>query len=207
MRNLPDRLPLFLATAILSIALVPATAAADEEEIPLPEDERRKITLSLLDDYPDLAGSPGIKYAQVPVDRGDRVGIRVFFHPHSESHGMKEAYRASCASEGMSREWECYDVVVRRYLSLPSQSWEVRVNGDLPAGAVLALIESSRRELEAQQPEASERPDAAIMISPREEQFVVAWGTDDGYGLVDLVLRLADGGDAMNPDDWRASIL
>jgi len=207
-----------MATQLLRHLLIPAsilvwTAAganpsdrASDEGVPLPENERMQITLDLLDRYPELASSPGIKFAEAPLDRDGMVGIRVFFYPHAESRGIKEAFRASCAWENSSHTWRCYNVVIRRYLTLASQNFEVRVNGDIAADAALALIEASRRDLEAILPNDPDRPDTATMIKPSGDGYAIAWGTSDGYSKLGMIAQLSEGGDPTNPDDWQASI-
>ena len=176
------------------------------EVAPLPDSERRQIMLDLLDDYPELASSPGIKHAVAPVDREGRVGIRAVFHPHAESHGIKEAYTASCAWEHSSQTWNCYAIEDRKYLTLPSQDFEVRVIGDIPADAAFAVIDASRRDLERILPDYPDRPDTATVIRAWNEGFGIAWGTEDGATELGMTVQLSEGGDPTNPDDWRAYI-
>ncbi|MDJ0941298.1 MAG: hypothetical protein QNJ00_16170 [Woeseiaceae bacterium] len=191
-------------TAALAAGAVSAENTPSDEEAPLPKHERVQITTDLLQQYPNLAASPGIKSAYAPVERDGRIGIMVYFHPHAESHGIKAAYRASCAWETSDQTWSCYRMVTRRYLTLDSQDYEVRVIGDIAADVALALIEGSRRDLVELIPD--DRPDTAIMIQPHAGHYAVAWGKNNGRATVSMLVQLADGGDPSNPDDWHSTI-
>jgi hypothetical protein len=103
-----------------------------DELAPLPEDERQQITLSLLDRYPLLSASPGVKDAwSSPARPGVTEGTVVIYYPHSEHHGIKEAFEAHCGRTYPEPTWTCDHVEIRRYLQLTSQDWEVRVRGEI----------------------------------------------------------------------------
>jgi len=201
------RLLLISATVLVwTAAEADSSGRASVEVAPLADHERRQITLDLLDQYPELASSPGIKQAVAPVDRDGRIGIRVIFHPHAESHGIKEAYTASCAWEHLSHTWNCYAVEDRKYLTLPSQDFEVRVIGDIPADAAFAIIDASRRDLERILSEDPDRPDTATVIRRNKEDFGIAWATEDGATSLGMIVQLLEDGDPTISGDWHAYI-
>ncbi|HJR69340.1 MAG TPA: hypothetical protein VKA43_04815 [Gammaproteobacteria bacterium] len=176
--------------------------------MPLPEDERLQITLSLLDRYPLLASSAGVKAADAsPGCPATTEVTGVIFYPHSEHHGIKEAFEALCGREYPNKTWTCDHVTIRRYLQLASQDFEVRVKGEITWEAALALIEASRRDLQQTVTDASGLPDTAIIIMPHKDGgYRIVWGTPEGYSKLTMLAQLTEGGDSTRPDDWRASI-
>jgi hypothetical protein len=179
-----------------------------EEAVPLPADELRQITVSLLERYPQLAASPGVKVAAAPLGGpGKSVGTAVVFYPHSESLGIKEALVAYCGRTYPDKNWTCPAVEVRSYAQLPSQDFEVRVRGEISSAAALAAIEGSRRDLQAVVTDGSDLPSTAIMVKAQEDgRYFVTWGTPEGLSRVVMLARLTPGGDPTNSDDWQASI-
>jgi len=191
-----------------------ATARAQEtpsvsEAVPLPDDELRQITLSLLERYPQLASSPGVKAAGVMDESGpgpdETVASYVIFYPHTETHGIKEAFETICQRKQASRTWVCDEPTIRRYMRLASQEYEVRVKGEITSEAALALIEASRRDLRAS---AAGRalPDTAIMVHTQRDRTFVQWGTPQGQPDILMIGELKHGGDPTNPDDWHATV-
>ena len=176
--------------------------------MPLTEAERLQITLSLLEHYPKLASSPGVKAAGAYLGGpGPTDGAYVVFYPHADSHGIKEAFQASCLRKRSTETWTCNDVTMRRYLSLPSQDFEVRVMGDLSSEAALALIEGSRRDLQAGT-KIADLPSTAIIILPLTDgAYLIDWGTKEGYAKVTMRAELAHGGDSSDPDAWHTRIV
>ena len=201
----------------LALAAVPilewSVATADppdrgvEQEAPLSEAERLQITLSVLDRYPELASSPGVKAAGAYLGGPGPDGAYVVFHPHVESHGIKEAFQASCVRERAGQTWTCDDVTIRRYVSLPLQDFELRVTSDISLETTLALIEASRRDLHASATEVSDLPSTAIIILPLEDGgYLVNWGTKEGYAKLTMHAELVQGGDSADPNAWHARI-
>jgi hypothetical protein len=192
------------------LAAVAGAQPAPGADEPLSESERQQITLSLIQRYPELASSPGIKAASAPPpDARGRVVISVIYYPHAERHGIKHAFEALCERRypNPSTPWTCDDVSIRRYLQLESQDWEVRIRGDISAQSALALIDGSRRDLRASTTDASHLPNTAILIVPHADGgYRITWGIPDGQSRLTMLARLAEGGDASNPDDWHAAI-
>jgi hypothetical protein len=103
--------------------------------------------------------------------------------------------------------WTCEDVTIRRYLQLNSQDWEVRVRADISAEAAMALIEGSRRDLQASDRDASPLPNTAIMIVPHTDgDYRVTWGMPDGRATLTMRAHLNDGGDPEDSAHWHATI-
>jgi hypothetical protein len=173
---------------LLRLLLVPASvffcsiAGADEppdfvvpEAVPLPDDELRQITVSLLERYPQLAGSPGAKSASAYLGSQGRADVAtVIYYPHTERRGVKVAFQAHCRRPHDSRTWACDEVVTRGYLQLASQQFEVRVLATISADAALAVVEAARRGRQL----TDTGSDTVVMISehPDIEGYFVDWG-------------------------------
>ena len=201
------RYPLVAAVLLMCYGAADAQAPPGVDE-PLPESERQQITLSLIQRYPELAASRGVKAAVAPPPdaRGDVV-ISVIYYPHAERRGVKEAFEALCHRTYPNKTWTCDDVNIRRYLQLESQDWEVRIRGDISAEAATALINGSRRDLQAGATVGSRLPDTAILITPQDGGgYFVSWGIPDGRTKLSMLAQLAEGGDPNNPDDWHATV-
>jgi hypothetical protein len=204
---------LIQATLVLCSTARAQEAPSVPEEVPLPDDELQQITLSLLERYPQLASSPGVKAAGVMDESGpgpdETVASYVIFYPHTETHGIKEAFETVCQRKQSSRTWVCDEPTIRRYLRLDSQEFEVRVKGEITSEAALALIEASRRDLNASVP-ASDQHNTALMVHEQwDGRIFVTWGTPQGStGLSSIMMigALKDGGDPTNPDDWHATV-
>ena len=197
------------AVLVWSVAGAESPDRGIEQEVPLTEAERLQITLSLLEQHPELASSPGVKAAGANLGGpGPTDGAYVVFYPHADSRGIKEAFQAFCLREHASQTWTCNDVTTRRYVSLPSQDFEVRVTGDISFEAALGLIEGSRRDLQAGATQVVDLPSTAIIILPLEDGgYLIDWGTREGYAKLTMRAELAEGGDSADPDAWHARIV
>jgi len=206
---------LLIPASLLACSAVGAqrpTGAAPDDR-PLPENERQQITLSLIQRYPDLAASPGIKAASAapvnPPGEHGFVGITVIYHPHAERLGVKEAYEAHCLREYPTTDttWTCEDVTIRRYLQLSTQDWEVRVRANISAESAMALIEGSRRDLQSSTRDVSSLPNTAIMIVPHVNgDYRITWGAPDGRAKLTMLAHLSQGGDPENSEHWHATL-
>jgi hypothetical protein len=205
-------LRLFLAA---SWALVWSDAGANEppgpvvaEAVPLPDEELRQITVNLLQRYPELAASPGVKVAGANLG-SDTDSAIVIYQPHTERRGIKEAFQVYCRRTHPSTTWTCNELTIRRYLQLPAQDFEVRVLADISSESAFALIEGSRRDLHASLTDVSGLPGTAILVTPHHDepgQYFVSWGTPEGFLKLTMLAKLADGGDPTNANDWSATI-
>jgi hypothetical protein len=205
-------LRLFLVPVSLclwSLAGAQQPIAPDGDDVPLPADEVRQITVSLLERYPQLASSPGVKVAAAPDTEGlgTSDSTVVVFYPHTQSRGINEALVAYCMRTHPDKIWTCHHVEVRRYAQLASQDYEVRVRGEISSDAALALIEASRRDLQIAVTDRAELPKTAVMVqAQKNDRYFVTWGTSEGIAKVVMRGELAPDGDPTNPNDWRASI-
>jgi hypothetical protein len=203
-------LPLFLVSASLLACAVAGAQDAPrpgiEQPAPLADDELRQIAVDLLQRYPELASSPGVKVAGAYFGGdGGTDGATVLYYPHTERRGIKAALEAHCRRPHLGTTWTCSDVRNRRYLQVASQSFEVRILAEISSEAALALIEASRRDLHASATDAS----TAIIITDHHGesgQYFIAWGTPDGVSKLTMLAALTHGGSPINPDDWHASI-
>ena len=83
----------------------------------------------------------------------------------------------------------------------------MRVRGEISAEAALALIEASRRDLQAAATDRSDLPKTAVMVqAQKNDRYFVTWGTPEGIARVVMRGELALDGDPANPNDWRANI-
>jgi hypothetical protein len=203
-------LRLFLVSASMLVCSVVGAQESPrpgvEQAAPLPDDELRQITVNLLRSYPELASSPGVKVAGAYFGGdGGTDGATVIYYPHTERRGIKVAFEAHCRRPHLAQDWTCDDVRNRRYLQVASQDFEVRVLAEISSEAALALIEASRRDLNAT---ATDVSTAVIITDHHGEpgQYFIAWGTPDGFSKRTMLAVLAHGGNPTNPDDWRASI-
>jgi hypothetical protein len=176
------------------------------EAVPLPEDEVRQITVSLLEHYPQLAGSPGVKVASAYLSTpGGTDAATVIYYPHTERRGVKVAFQARCRRPSESEIWACDEVVTRGYLQLASQQFEVRVLANISADAAFAVIEASRRDRQG----TDTGSDTVVMISdhPDIDGYFVGWGNSEGVlSDVTMLVQLHAAGRPTNPDDWHASL-
>jgi hypothetical protein len=177
-------LPLFLCSLWL-LALPAAagdarTALSPGDKVPLEDADLRSITLRVLETHPLLAASPGIKHAEAWRNPTTDSAM-IVFHPHSETAGIKTAYQAHCNRDIPNGAWACPADVIRRYVKLESQDFEVRVRGAIDLQGVLALIEANGG-------------------------YHVAWGNRDGMGQVSVEAFLREDGNPANPDDWKVRL-
>jgi hypothetical protein len=177
-----------------------------DEAVPLPDDELRQITVSLLQQYPELASSPGVKVASAYLGGSCRNdAANVLYYPHTEHRGIKEAFQVHCRRTPPGTTWMCNDVAIRRYLQLASQDFDVRLLAGISSEAAFALIEAARRDLNASATDVS----TAIIVTEHHaepRQYFVSWGTPEGALKLTMLARLADSGNPRNPDDWHATI-
>ena len=202
---------LLLPASVFLWSIAGADQPADvvvPEAVPLPEDEVRQITVSLLEHYPQLAGSPGAKSASAYLStRSGTDAATVIYYPHTERRGVKVAFQAHCRRPSESKTWACDEVVTRGYLQLASQQFEVRVLATISADAAFAVVEAARRARQA----TDAGSDTVVMISehPDIDGYFVDWGNSQGMlsdPTVTTLAQLKAGGHPTSPDDWQASI-
>jgi hypothetical protein len=212
MSGYPARITLGLwLSAIIAAPLVVAEEPSQEnpmpdDSIPLDDADLRAITLQVMESHPILASSPGIKAAY--ASRGVRISspngvvgttdnADVVFYPHAESAGIKHAFQVQCQRSNPGELWTCGDARLRRYVQLDSQDFELRVVGNIPIEAVHALVQATRAIAQAE---------AAIIVHPMGDGYLVGWGGDQGYQSVSVQAQLRRDGNPTVPEDWRTEI-
>jgi hypothetical protein len=203
----------YLAISAILVARLAAAGEAPQDdqvvvvEIPLGDADLRAITLAVLENNPLLASSPGVKVANATRGPGTIEYASVVFYPHMETAGIKEAFQAQCRRESPDVSWACEYVTLRRYVKLENQDFELRVKGDLTIEAVHALIEATRTTAQSNTPAGAAIPEAAIILLPVEDGYLVDWGSDQGFQAVSVMARLKKGGDPAVAEDWRTELL
>ncbi len=209
---------------VLIVAVYPfdASLLADEsasartgyytENFELSDADLRDITSQVMTQHPLLSSSPGIKAAGATrhfnkFEYDDDVAWVVYF-PHIETAGIKQAFQVTCSRQVPDIAWNCDEARIRRYVTLESQNFEVRVTGPIDSAAALALIEATRQALPPALEDGSATPETAINILPNttESGYLVIWGDPEGHGQLMMQAELSDGADGRDPTGWRASI-
>ena len=202
--------------SILIALLAVATAASADllnesfggykfgDELPFGEEDIRQIEAHVLAQQPLVSSSPGIKAAG--ASRNVRLidDAYVIYYPHSESGGIKEAFQVSCSRHATVKTWTCEDVEIRRYLSLDSQEFEVRITGPIESLAAISLIEAARKALPQRAEDGLVEPMTAIMVLPYRDGYLSTWHNVEGDGSLTMQARLREGGDPSEPKDWLA---
>ncbi|HWM27661.1 MAG TPA: hypothetical protein VNQ14_04325 [Woeseiaceae bacterium] len=207
------RCPCSIALALVAASPLSAVTAVEEPPIPssdfefaleLKQSDLNAIRMDVLQRFPILAASPGIKFAR--GERGFLSGgsAHVVFFPHSETRGVKNALQAHCLRDTAESQWSCPIVETRRYVELDTQDYEVRVVADIDLDGVLALKEATNPLMLATRPSPS--VDTLMVIFAVESGYIVGWGSEDERETVTLQVRLRDGGHAANAGDWNVSV-
>jgi len=198
-------------TVLLGIRLVIAGEASSTDyslgdSVPLDESELREITLQVLEKNPLLSSSPGIKHAAAQRSVRSVDIANVIYYPHAESAGIKQAFQVQCRRQMPVTSWTCGDAEIRRYLQLDSQDFEVRVTDGIEYEESLALIQATRRTVQASAIDGSVIPETAIFIWREHNTYLVNWGSPEGYTELVVEAHLRDDGNPAEPDDWQTSI-
>lgn len=200
----------------LSSLIVPATiaapaVAADEprhreyyigESVPLDQADLKDITAAVLQVYPLVASSPGVKFAHAQRSAQSTDIASVIFYPHTENAGVKQAVQVRCVRQVSATSWNCENPQMRRYLRLSSQEFEVRVSGGISNEGALALIEASRRFMVT----TSSIYTTAIQIIPDGDgSLLVSWGRAPDSQDLAMRAHLRAGADQAQPESWQIS--
>jgi hypothetical protein len=205
----PISIALALVTASPSSAVTavegPPTPPPDFEfELELNRSDLNAIRMDVLQRFPILAASPGIKFARGERGYPSGEAAHVVFFPHSDTRGVKNALQAHCLRDTTESQWSCPVVETRRYVELDTQDYEVRVVADIDLEGVLALMEATRPLMLATRPSSS--VDTLMVIFAAEGGYIVGWGSEDERETVTLQAHLRDDGYAANVDDWNVSV-
>jgi len=201
-----DHLCISVASTMLTLSASADSitgAESDDESRPIPDAELRQITLGLIERYPELAGSAGVRSAVVPVRRdADRIVSSVLFHPHTENGGTRSAYEALCEWQGADGFWSCDHIRTVRYLQAGGRGHEVQLRGDLSTEGAIAVIERSKRQ--AATATIHEAGLIATSVAPfGSESYLVAFRGTEAYPAVRVMATLIPAGDPANPADWQ----
>lgn len=195
-----------LVTLMLSSAMAVGEETSDDnyllvDDVALNEEDLRQITSQVLAQNPLLSSSPGIKaaFAQRSVRSTDLADV--VFYPHTESAGVKSAFQVGCSRKAPDGPWSCDKAEIRRYISLDSQNYEVRVVGPIDSTAAISLIESARNALRSKASTGSTVADTAVMVMASEDGHLVTFRPSEGNEGAVMWARLT-GGDPANPRDW-----
>jgi hypothetical protein len=174
--------------------------------MPLEPSDVQEIEALVLAENPALSSSPGIKH--VSPQQISRTGrsARVIWFPHFSSGGIEEAFQVSCQQIDSHFPWTCEPATIRRYLSIETQEFAVRLLCDTTPDTALALIQATRPRVREMTPDNSGVADTALLIFRHNEGFVVAWGSPDGDETVDFQAQLEEGGDPSDPAAWRIDL-
>ena len=174
----------------------------EQEKVPLSQQELRDMTDQVMAKNPMLSSSAGIKYAEAFRYRGDEVWAVIIYYPHTENAGIKEAFQVNCLRNDAGTSWACEEAEIRRYLSLDSQGFEVRVTGPISSEAAMAFIEATRKALPAPTAWNADVPDTATMLSSYDGRGHVSWVNREGSASQVVKARLREGGDPTRVEDW-----
>jgi hypothetical protein len=176
---------------------------SESDTVPLSQEDLRDITAQVMAKQPLLSSSPGIKFAEATrIDRWSEDVAGVIYYPHVESAGIKEAFQVGCSRKLPNTAWTCEDATIRRYLTLDTQDFEVRVRGSISSEAAIALIEATRRLLPVKSVDSDDVPDTAMMLSSYDNSATVSWVNFEGRSHLMVKGELAEGGDPARPEDW-----
>lgn len=202
----------FVAVTLLHSPWVSANGQSPDDHsepdnVPLSPEDLRDITAQVMANQPLLSSSPGIKFAEaIRIDRWSEDRADVIYYPHFESAGIKEAFQVTCSRKIPNTAWTCEDATIRRYLSLDTQDFEVRVKGSISSEAAIAFIEATRRLLPVKSVDSDDVPNTAMMLSSYDDSATVAWVNFEGQSHLMVKGELAEGGDPTRPEDWIVNI-
>jgi hypothetical protein len=198
----------------LPIGASPVAAAAEASyeqqslasSVPLDKNDLQSITLQVMQKNALLSSSPGIKFASAQRSFDSTHIASIVYYPHAESAGIKQAFQVRCVRRVPNELWMCEDPEIRRYLRLDSQDFEVRVRANIGTEQAIALIQATRGTVQASATGGSVIPETAIMILPDGNDYLVTWGSPEGYQELIVRAHLRDDGNPARPEDWRTEV-
>ena len=196
-----------LSASIAVQAAMPIATASEHsspdltigQSVPLDSSDLNDITLAVMNRYPLLSSSPGIRFAQAQRSVRSMDIATVIYFPHTESAGLKQAFQVRCERQASERPWVCNDVEIRRYLKLESQDFEVRITGEISTRAAMAAIQASRGLVKALAPKAGT---VSQVLPDGDGSYLIDWGTADGQGTLTTRARLKEGADPSQAEGW-----
>ncbi len=162
---------------------------------PMPSDDLDQIVASAIRHFPELASSPGIKYADYD-DPDNKSSATVIFWPYERIGDMAYSRLVECDAIGTLGEgWNCDRSRPRYYLSIPDQEFEVVITNELNRETAIALIEFAKLRL-MDEPNYADMNDWKFTLihvpgqTHEHEEFLVA-GSDVAFGSVTFKIKEA----------------
>jgi hypothetical protein len=190
-------------------AALAGSAVADEggtaDEVPLQASDLRAITAQVLAANPELASSPGIKFAEAyGSGRSEEVAF-VIFYPHTDTGGIKQALQVGCSRAASHQSWSCEAAEIRRYLRVENQEFEVRVTGDIGSAEALAVVEATRAGLPLSLEDGPTDSCQAIMLRPAMLGYKLQWSCKGRDRAVFMHATAIAGADTAQASGWQVS--
>lgn len=176
--------------------------------VQLHDPDIREITELVLISNPELASSPGVKYAEGVTGRNGSVHAGLIFYPHSNSAGVKDALQVSCSRLAADLSWTCEEPRLRRYYQLEGQDFELRVvDGLLGSAESVAVVRATRSALPLGMSAASDGSCEALSIMEAEAGYLVLWrclgaGEENGFSMHATPIS---GADLTQTSSWQVS--
>ncbi len=162
---------------------------------PLPSDDVDQIIASAIHHFPELASSPGLKYAEYD-DPDNKSSATVIFWPYERIGDMAYSRLVECDAIGTVGEgWNCDRSRPRYYLSVPGQEFEVVITNELDRETAIALIKFAKLRL-MDEPIYADMNDWKFTLihvpgqTHENEEFLVA-GSDVEFGSVTFKIKEA----------------
>jgi hypothetical protein len=189
----------------LAVADDARTAAATSDEVPLQASDLREITAQVLDANPELASSPGVKFAEAYRSARSDDGAFVIFYPHTDTGGIKQALQVGCSRSGSDQPWTCEAAEVRRYLRVESQAFEVRVTGDIGSAEAFAVVEATRASLPLDFEGGPADSCKAILLRPTNIGYKLQWSCNGRDKALFMHATAIAGADTTQTSGWQVS--
>ena len=77
---------------------------------------------------------------------------------------------------------------------------------DIGIEVALALIQATRGTVQTSRTGGSVIPETAIMILAEGDDYLVTWGSREGYQELAVKAHLRDYGNPARPEDWQAGM-
>jgi len=180
-------------------------AVATDDEVPLETTDLHAITAQVLAANPQLASSPGIKFAEAYRTGKSHELAVVIFYPHTDTGGIKQALQVRCSRAGSDQPWTCEAAEIRRYVRVDNQAFEVRVTGDIGSAEALAVVEATRASLPPIREGGAAESCMAIMLRPATIGYKLQWSCEGRDKAVFMHATAVAGADTTQASGWQVS--
>jgi hypothetical protein len=200
------------ARASLSILCAAYAVAEDAQSpveiydsVPLQSSDIRAITSVVLAAHPEVASSPGIKYAEAYRTPRATDAADVIFYPHTDTGGIKTALQVGCSRSGSDQPWACEPAELRRYLRVDNQDFEVRVTGDIGSAEALAVVEATRAGLPLYLESGNADQCQAIILRQASNGHKIQWACPERDTALFMHATAIAGSDTTQTSGWQVS--